>query len=146
MASILAGIYCWREKQWSTSPKLKRNPSSPLFLPCCVWLWVVLDQGTEVGNGSCGCSELGWLGCLCLPGPEQLHLVLCLWTLLSGGRAACRLFLEIFSLYVHIPESHGVVCCKPLWRTEALHPYGRGAVQRAGKGGRACEKGLWDTL
>lgn len=103
MAYILAGIYCLRENQWSPLPgKLKRNSSSPLSLPCCVWPWVVLDQVAEAGSVSCGCSELGWSGCLCLPGLEKLHLMLCSWALLTGARAACRLFLEIFSLYVHI--------------------------------------------
>lgn len=60
MASILAGIYCLRESQWSPLPgKLKRNPSSPLSLPCLVWPWVVLDQVAEVDSVSCGWSELG---------------------------------------------------------------------------------------
>lgn len=140
MAYILAGIYCLRENQWSPLPgKLKRNSSSPLSLPCCVWPWVVLDQVAEAGCVSCGCSELGWSGCLCLPGLEKLHLMLCSWALLTGARAACRLFLEIFSLYVHITESCWVLCCKPLCRMGAVHPCGREATWKAGRG----RKGIW---
>lgn len=70
----------------------EENPSSPLFLPCCDWLSGVGSGG----SGSCGCSELGWSGCWCLPSIELLHLMLCAWALLSAARAACRLFLEIF--------------------------------------------------
>lgn len=141
MASILAGIYCLREKQWSTLPgELMRIPLVlVLALPCLAvggvgsggwsgqWeLWVLWAGLIRLFVFAW--SRIAASGALCL-GPAE------------GVRAACSLFLEIFSLYVHITESHWELCCKPLQRTEAEHPSGRGAVQKAGTGRKDMQKG-----
>lgn len=115
----------------------EENPSSPLFLPCCDWLSGVGSGG----SGSCGCSELGWSGCWCLPSNRTAASdAVCL-----GPAECCQSSLQAFSgdLFMFTSQTH-VKCCaaSPCKGEKQCIPLEGRLCKRLGEEGGACGKGV----